>query len=182
MAELRSQLSKEYLSQAMFLLLERKPFEQITVKELCEKAGVSRLTFYRNFESREEIIRNYWDRSFQDYLTKVISSEHPSLREALVASFGLWGQDKDLLNVLSNDHLSEILYQSFSEYLERILEQFGMTDAFDAPSRAFIVGGIFHTLIGWLRTGEETPEEIVDSIARLLSSNALDHEKESRLS
>lgn len=34
------------MNQALILLLEKKEFEYITVKEICEKAGVNRSTFY----------------------------------------------------------------------------------------------------------------------------------------
>lgn len=32
-------------------LLHKKPFQKISVNELCETAGVSRSTFYANFDS-----------------------------------------------------------------------------------------------------------------------------------
>lgn len=39
------------MDEALLLLLEKKPFEYITVKEICEKAGVNRSTFYLHYET-----------------------------------------------------------------------------------------------------------------------------------
>ena len=51
-------LSKEYLQQALLLLMENKPIEKIKVSELCQKAGVSRMTFYRLYGDKMEVIKD----------------------------------------------------------------------------------------------------------------------------
>jgi AcrR family transcriptional regulator len=43
------------MDQALLLLLEKKPFEYITVKEVCEKAGVNRSTFYLHYETMADL-------------------------------------------------------------------------------------------------------------------------------
>ena len=43
------------LTQALFELMNRKPFSEITVTELVNHAGVGRATYYRNYTSKEEI-------------------------------------------------------------------------------------------------------------------------------
>ena len=40
------------LQQAFFKLLTEKPFEKITLKELCDTAMIPRSTFYRYFEDQ----------------------------------------------------------------------------------------------------------------------------------
>lgn len=37
------------MDEALLLLLEQKDFDRITVKELCQKAGVNRTTFYLHY-------------------------------------------------------------------------------------------------------------------------------------
>ena len=51
-----ARLSQRQLAQAMFRLLEAKPFSAITVSELCRAAAVSRQTFYSLFDSKESVI------------------------------------------------------------------------------------------------------------------------------
>ena len=47
------------IADALFSLMKRKSFQQITVTEICEEAAVGRKTFYRNFELREDVI-DFW--------------------------------------------------------------------------------------------------------------------------
>ena len=41
------------MNEALLILLEKKNYEYITVKEICEKAGVNRSTFYLHYETME---------------------------------------------------------------------------------------------------------------------------------
>ena len=44
------------MDEALLCLLERKDFEFITVKEICQKAGVNRSTFYLHYENTNELL------------------------------------------------------------------------------------------------------------------------------
>jgi AcrR family transcriptional regulator len=51
--------SKELLANALAQLLSTKKFTQISIKEICEEAQVSRQTFYNLFDSKDDILRYY---------------------------------------------------------------------------------------------------------------------------
>lgn len=51
-------LTKESISLAYYKLLMQK--EEVSIKKICEKAGVSRNAYYRNFQSLDEIIIYYF--------------------------------------------------------------------------------------------------------------------------
>ena len=42
---------------ALLSLLEKKPFEYVTVSELCEAAGVNRSTFYLHYENTSDVLK-----------------------------------------------------------------------------------------------------------------------------
>lgn len=44
------------MDQALLLLLEKKDLEFITIKEICQKAGVNRSTFYLHYENIYELL------------------------------------------------------------------------------------------------------------------------------
>lgn len=44
------------MDEALILLLEKKDFEYITVKEICDKAGVNRSTFYLHYETMTDLL------------------------------------------------------------------------------------------------------------------------------
>ena len=42
---------------ALLSLLEKKPFEYITISEICEKAEVNRSTFYLHYENTSDLLK-----------------------------------------------------------------------------------------------------------------------------
>ena len=42
---------------ALLFLLEKKPFEYITISEICEKAEVNRSTFYLHYENTNDLLK-----------------------------------------------------------------------------------------------------------------------------
>ena len=55
---------------ALLSLIEKKPFEYITVSEICEKAGVNRSTFYFHYENTRDLLKetiSYVLDSFKSY-------------------------------------------------------------------------------------------------------------------
>lgn len=58
----------KYLNEAFILLLRQKSYDQITVKNLIEKAGVSRTSFYANFVD------------IQDFFTHIVTDCYSELR------------------------------------------------------------------------------------------------------
>ena len=60
-------LSKECIVSAILQLIKDKPLSSISVSELCSKAGVSRMTFYRNYDSIEDIFVKQLNEIFEEY-------------------------------------------------------------------------------------------------------------------
>lgn len=57
---------------ALLSLLEKKPFEYITISEICEEAGVNRSTFYLHYENLSDLLRetvSYVIDGFSSYFT-----------------------------------------------------------------------------------------------------------------
>ena len=48
--------SRQWLTAALWALMQEKPFARITISEIAERAQLSRRTFYRNFSSKEELL------------------------------------------------------------------------------------------------------------------------------
>ncbi len=56
--------------EALLLLLERKEFEYITIKELCEKAGVNRSTFYLHYDNMQDLLSDCINYLYQELENK----------------------------------------------------------------------------------------------------------------
>ena len=52
------------MDEAFLTLLAKKDFEYITIKEICEVAGVNRSTFYLHYETMSDLLSESVSRSF----------------------------------------------------------------------------------------------------------------------
>ncbi|MGN1227180.1 MAG: TetR/AcrR family transcriptional regulator, partial [Christensenellales bacterium] len=50
---------RDCISTALFELMEKKDFHKIKITEIIERAGVSRMGFYRNFKSKEDVVEQF---------------------------------------------------------------------------------------------------------------------------
>ncbi len=60
--------TKQNLKNALLEMIKEKSFEQITVKEICEKSNTSRITFYTHFTDKYELI----DTIVQEYVSGTV--------------------------------------------------------------------------------------------------------------
>ena len=72
-------LIKDCIAQAMFELLKTKEFKDIKISELTEKAGVSRITYYRNFFDKKDVITYAFERYSDEYFEKNKDAKDPIL-------------------------------------------------------------------------------------------------------
>jgi len=58
------QRTRSWIFDALMLLMDEKPYEDITVSDIALKAGVARPTFYRNYNDKDEVVLQYLNRTF----------------------------------------------------------------------------------------------------------------------
>jgi len=149
-----------YLSKALFLLLERKPYEEITVGELLRKAGVSRPTFYRYYRSLDDILEKSLE-SLTALLPEYSFSRKDLLRNAIVLGLrSLLGIRNELFILAQRGlfprlcpYLGKRMKESFSTFVPPLSEE----------KVDFLIGGQSLLLLNWARSGFQKPlEEMAD--------------------
>lgn len=113
-------LSRECLVTALMQLLEDKPLSAISVSELTKKAGVSRMTYYRNYQSKEEIFTSYLDDLvylYREDAKKRPLSEHYYDMNSLVRCFSYFRKYKDFLHSLFQSGLGFHFLEAVSGYV-----------------------------------------------------------------
>lgn len=59
-------ITKECIESALILLMKKKPFSEISIQEIIKRAGVSRSSYYRNYDSKEAILEGRLDSIFEE--------------------------------------------------------------------------------------------------------------------
>ena len=55
--------TKNQISKALIELLNNKPLDLITIKELAKKAEISRTAFYNNFNNLDDVLKYIYQRA-----------------------------------------------------------------------------------------------------------------------
>lgn len=150
--ETQSDLSKKYLSEALILLMKKKDYNKITNKDITDKAGLSHITIYRNFNSKEEILSYYLNHMFNDWKNNWDENKH-----FVYNIFLFFHENKSTL---------DLIYKAKKEHLliSIMLSYFGYNEDDNnvlAYSRVSIAYLIFGWCNEWYKRGmTETPEEM----------------------
>lgn len=139
-------LLKLYMAEAIILLLEKNNFSDITIKEITRKAGVNRSSYYRNFNSKEEIIVFF----YTFVLNKCIPIKPlPKTEEHLLNIFNQFLSYKKELLTLHKNNVSYLLLEVLNNYFIKqnlLMKNIGFKKEFEL---CYHTGGIFNTLLLW---------------------------------
>lgn len=158
------------MDQAFLELLDRKDMEYITVKEICEKAGVNRSTFYLHYENIGDLLSEsirYMNDQFLEHM-KLVSEDFVSrIRECPVSELYLVtpeyltpyleyiAQNKRLFRTaLKKSGLLE-LDKTYSQMVHHvfvpILERFQIAEPYHRYMIEFYIHGLMAILSEWLK-------------------------------
>lgn len=81
----RRSRTKHIIAKAFISLLNEKDYDSVRIIEICEKAMLSKVTFYNNFKNKRQLL-NYILLNFEDKIKKEISefsSRRQSTKDAI---------------------------------------------------------------------------------------------------
>ena len=149
--------AKTELTKALLSLLKKKKLHEITISELCNKAGLSRLSYYRNYDSMEEIIREHLSGITDAFLTSSSANFRTTPREEFIALlFEHMYSIKDLVSLLIRNDLSYLLKEEFdSAFMKSV-------SIYNDPYRCYVASGAYFNLFYyWFINGcKEKPSEV----------------------
>ena len=171
-----SDKSKLWMEKALTKLLKTESFQKITIKEITDKAGLSRRTFYRNYSSKEEIIKGLIAKILLEYRSLIGRQADLSLAGVSKTIFTLAQKHKDFLLMLNRNRLIPILMEEIDGFLPPLFEMV-KGHRIDCPEESvqyaltFGAGGFVRILMRWLDEGGNKPPEkmmlIMDDIVKI---------------
>ena len=161
----RKQKTKKNISLALYSLLLRKPYEEISVSEICEKAGVSRVSFYHYYDKKDDILIQYSDEKFAEFFDDFTKLENMSFENLLIHMFQFLKGNSRQLVILRYAKKEEILMEQFYSYCRYIFSN-NITSPLvkdkNNPLRVpFLVGGVFQIIMRWLDEGMNPSPEVM---------------------
>lgn len=165
----RDKQVKQRLVNSMISLSKMKDWHQITITDLIKHSGVARASFYRNFESIEQLM---------DYGVAQIRSEYwknaPSANRfldlnLLIYTFKFYGNYADLILAFQDTHMQ---VNFLSTITESMMISFGDMpfSSIERYSLYYYAGALYNMTICWLKDGQkETPQQFAEMFLKLSS-------------
>ena len=160
-----------FLKECMFIafmeLLSEKPLDVITITEITARAGVSRMTFYRNYNSKEDIVRDYFAEKKEEFhagaVLSSINNGHIAYQNVKYC-FTYLLQYGNEIKLLLRANMGNIVLDTITNYLL----EFFLTNPLDTQRKYLLhsyAGSIYNTFVVWLLNGvKEPPEQIAQLI------------------
>jgi AcrR family transcriptional regulator len=159
--------SKEWLAKALLELMKNKPFREISISEIAEKAKLSRRTFYRSFSSKEEVICFHLQTIWHAGMLQLSSDEDHSYYHTIHWYLELWYEHKRLALLLYRNNLLSLLLQEYNNMFSEVYlirkGNFPLAKHPEAMKYAlsYSAGGLLNVLWQWAGEGmRKSPEEV----------------------
>src|SRR5271163_2939261 len=95
--------TRERLGSALVALIQEKPFDDVTVQDVLDRASVGRSTFYLHFRDKNDLLLSQLERFLEHMSTLLTVSNEKSLRVAPVSEmFDHLEQAKKIYRILGD--------------------------------------------------------------------------------
>lgn len=160
---------KELLEHSLLALMETVPYRDITVKDICQKAGIPRRTFYHYFGSKEDALDSLVESMMLQCYLDILFDVHQRverMQHSFIRVFQFWeGDNRRKLDLLMKNGLESQLLAHAMKWVrsEDIgIFQYGTMDPKTLDIGIMVgITGFFSLLFHWSRGGyRESPEEM----------------------
>lgn len=165
----QNRITKESIFTALMIFMEKKDFKDISITEITKKAGVSRMAFYRNYDTKEDIITSYINEIFKDYTNEVSKREIKNNHENLRLYFFHFRKQSRLINNLISSNLVNMLLDKCIESFYNLSQDAACNKSYPPEKQryyiGFLVGGLYNVLIDWAKNGmNESDDQMAEIV------------------
>lgn len=168
----RIRYTRYALQNALIVCMQQKPFNRITVREICETADINRSTFYMHYKDIYELLDEIEEQVYQE-IDAIFSKESPSIHN-MEQLLDYVQTHKTLLECLlqqgsglAMSRFSTILHARYGKYLQRYAGN-GFSEE-NEYLYEFLYTGILGVLQKWLQNEcKDDRNQVADVMWRMI--------------
>ena len=170
-----AQRSQKWIVESLLSLMADKPYSEISVKDICSRADLSRQTFYNVFDSKEEVLRFCLRSEYQKQFASFSGSEGISVSDIVRAFSDVLTKEEQVLSLMINNDLEYIITNEISKCVAMFAGRFVKEENNNELlpySISLVSGALGEMLVYWFK--QEQPISIgkLESLLReFLSGN-----------
>ncbi|MBQ6315170.1 MAG: TetR family transcriptional regulator [Mogibacterium sp.] len=159
----RKKSSSELLSDSLIDLLERFPFEKVTVNQITENCGIAKRTFYNHFKDKYDLTLWTFTHKFEEYyLLNAAVSFSDLTHYCIEVVYKYRYMLRNIINYTGQNNFRQSILDPLVDLYSRVIkDKYGDDITDDLHSELFFyIGGQIAFAEASLTTGEvPTPEE-----------------------
>ena len=104
--------SQQEIKKALIELMRKYQYKDITVKQIILESELSRKTFYRNYNSKDDVLISLVKKSLDDYFS-IVNNEDVDILNTI---FSFVDKNKELLSLLDKNDMLYVVLQYLNIY------------------------------------------------------------------
>ncbi|GAA4066598.1 TetR/AcrR family transcriptional regulator [Amphibacillus indicireducens] len=169
--EASNRFTKECIETALLVLMKEKNFNDISITDIVERAGVSRSAYYRNYSSKKDILNKYLQTIVETITDSLdLHKNHHNDFNFWLSVFTRVRTYADEFMILQKAGFDAIILSSINETM---VEQISNRDkqVFEKYEMLFWVGAFYNLLREWVIYGMKESNEDMAQIGQKMSMN-----------
>ena len=169
----RTRFTRMCIGEAVFDLMNKKEYDKIKISDIVKRAGVSRMTFYHYYETKEDALTDFFHEIVAGYVRDRV--KHPEENGefqsdgSIVHALKYFDQYRGFIQKLVDAGLYQIVLNAMNDYmLKRVKPRYHISEY----ELYFYGGALLNVFMKWQENGKkESPEEIAKIIAPQFPEN-----------
>ncbi len=167
---------------ALILLLNKKEYEFITVKEICEKAGVNRSTFYLHYDTIDDLLQESIENSNKEFMSyfsennkffenfnQMDKSELIFITHEYLNPYLNYIKENKVIHQVGVKHAnlmnSHLKFNSMNKHVFLpIFKKFGIDEKSEKYMIQYYINGITAIINEWIKNGCSDPIEFIEDM------------------
>ena len=166
--------SREWLVDALLSLMEEQNYSKITVKDICNKADLSRQTFYNFFECKDDIIRFCIHQCYAEMMKGLAEKIPVKLEDVTRKLTGTLYSNQRLMRLIVLHGLDYLLELELVSVIQVFADQMSPSPEgeLDSYATAFLSGAIAHMILYWFKAEKPaSQEQLSELLYSILAGN-----------
>ena len=172
------QMQKKY-EECLVGLMTEKPYEEITINDICRQMGTSRKSFYHFFKNKQGCLFALIDRLFYEFIDYKIPEgvELKGYPPRLIRQMLYQLETREIMELLIRNNLFGLLDERLILLIKENAQSSGVSpNTFEEDSIVFYLCGVMGIRYNWHITGyQRSIYEVADSILRLATPEMLEN-------
>jgi AcrR family transcriptional regulator len=179
--DLRARRTRKWLQAALLELLKEKPFRDIQITEIADRAEVSRPAFYLHYRSKEDLLMSHVDLVFEEFQAAIqqeIKSGDIDRQKFCVMLFEYWERYADTLKLVLAADTHQVVLERLRRYVGAVMDDLALRrtgrrkikNPLTEATTDFMAGGAYLMLTRWVSAGRPLSAEQMGQLLFELSA------------